>query len=136
MVENANGVLCHKESWFDVRNNSEGFPPHPSLIVNAFLFSSMAHRLTRNASTNNINLPFIRPPRRKRPHVAPPLNVRPVLRQHPAGPIVYLYLPLADHTGTLEAQVEAADTSEQRPECERLRTKRCNGRPCYVMCHG
>jgi len=33
MVENADGILCHKESWLEVRNNSERLSPHPSLIV-------------------------------------------------------------------------------------------------------
>jgi hypothetical protein len=113
MVENANGVLCHKESWLDVRNNSEGFSPHPSFIVNAFLFSSMAHRLARNASTDEVNTPLICRPRRERPHVSPPLNVRPVLCQHAAGIVVDLNLPAALHSGTLETKVKTANASEE-----------------------
>jgi hypothetical protein len=112
MVENANGVLCHKESWLDVRNNSEGFAPHPSLIVNAFLFSRMAHWLARHASTDEIDPPLVCWPWWKRPHVSPPLNVRPVLGEHAAGVVINLDLPPALHAGTLKAEVEAANPSE------------------------
>jgi hypothetical protein len=113
MVENANGVLCHKESWLDVRNNSEGFAPHPSFIVNAFLFSCMTHGLARHASTDEVNPPLVGRAGRKCSHVPPPLNVRPMLGEHPAGIVVDFDLPSALHAGPLKAEVEAADAGEK-----------------------
>jgi hypothetical protein len=112
MVENANGVLCHKESWLDVRNNSEGFAPHPSLIVGSFLFSCVAHWLAWNSSADEINTPLFRWPRRERANVAPPLHVRPMLGDHAAGVVINLNLPPALHAGTLKPEVEAANPSE------------------------
>jgi hypothetical protein len=101
MVENANGVLCHKESWLDVRNNSEGFAPHPSFIVNAFLFSCMTHGLTRHASTDEVNSPLVGRAGWKCSHVGPPLNVRPMFGENAACVVVDLDLPPAFHAGTL-----------------------------------
>lgn len=112
MVENADGILRHKEPWLEIRNNSEGFSPHPSLIVNAFLFSCMTYRLARDARTDQIDAPLVCWPRRERPHVAPPCNVRPMLGEHAAGVIVDLNLPPALHAGTLKAEIEAANPSE------------------------
>ncbi len=112
MVENPDGVLCHKESWLEVRNNSEGFAPHPSFIVRTFLLSCVAHWLARNASTDEINLPFLRRPWWKRANVAPPCDVRPMLGQHAAGVVINLNLPPAFHASTLKAKIETANPSE------------------------
>lgn len=112
MVENADGILRHKEPWLEIRNNSEGFPPHPSLIGCAFLLSCVAYRLARNASTNQIDAPLAWQSRRERANVAPPCYVRPMLGEHAAGVIVDLNLPPALHAGTLKAEIEAANPSE------------------------
>jgi hypothetical protein len=112
MVKNPDGILSHKEPWLEIRNNSEGFAPHPSLIVGTFLLSCVAHWLARNASTDEINIPFLRRPWRERANVAPPLNMRPMLGEHAAGVVVNLNLPPAFHAGTLKPKVEAANASE------------------------
>ena len=112
MVENADGILSHKEPWLEIRNNPEGFAPHPSLIVGTFLLSCVAHRLARNSSTDEINPPVLGWPRRKRANVSPPLNVRPMLGEHAAGVIINLDLPPALHAGTLKPEVEATNPSE------------------------
>jgi hypothetical protein len=112
MVENADGILCHKESWLEVRNNSEGFAPHPSFISSTFLLACVAHRLARDASTDEIDTPLVGRPRRERANVAPPCNVRPVLGKHAAGVIVDLNLPAALHASTFEAEVKPANPSE------------------------
>jgi hypothetical protein len=113
MVEKPDGIFSHKEPWAEIRNNSEGFAPHPSLIVRTFLLACMAHRLARNASTDKVNLPLSRIANRKRPHVAPASDVWPVLRQHAAGIGVDLDLPPALHASTLKAQVETANSGEE-----------------------
>jgi hypothetical protein len=113
MVEKANGIFSHKEPWAEIRNNSEGFAPHPSLIARAFLLSCMAYRLARDASTDEINLPIGRISGRKRPHVAPPGDLWPVLRQHAASVGVDFDLPAALHAGPLKAEVKAADAGEK-----------------------
>jgi hypothetical protein len=113
MVEKADGIFSHKEPWAEIRNNSEGFAPHPSLIVRAFLLACVADRLARHAGTDEVNLPIGRIAHRERPHVAPAGNARPMLRQHAAGIGVDLDLPPALHAGTLQAQVEAADPGEE-----------------------
>ena len=43
-----------------------------------------------------------------------------MLGKYLAGVLVNLYLPLAHHPGTFEAQVKAADPGEQRPKCQWL----------------
>jgi hypothetical protein len=58
MVKNADGILSHKEPWLEIRNNSERFSPHPSLIVCAFLLACVAHWLARHASTDEVNFPI------------------------------------------------------------------------------
>jgi hypothetical protein len=113
MVKKADGIFRHKEPWAEIRNNSEGFAPHPSLIARTFLLACMAHRLARNPSTDKVNLPITRITDRKRPHVAPAGDARPVLRQHAASVGVDLDLPPALHAGPLKAQVEAADPGEE-----------------------
>jgi hypothetical protein len=113
MVEKADGIFRHKEPWAEIRNNSEGFAPHPSLIARTFLLACMAHRLARDASTDEVNLPIVRISHRKRPYVAPACDARPVLRQHAAGVIVDFDLPPALHAGPLEAEVKAADSGEE-----------------------
>jgi hypothetical protein len=113
MVKKADGIFRHKEPWADIRNNSEGFAPHPSLIARAFLLSCVAHWLARHACTDEVNMPISRIADRKRPHVAPASDVWPVLRQHAAGIGVDLDLPPAFHAGPLKAQVEAANPGEE-----------------------
>jgi hypothetical protein len=113
MVEKADGIFRHKEPWTEIRNNSEGFAPHPSLIARTFLLACVAYRLARNPSTDKVNLPISRITDRKRPHVAPARHAGPVLRQHAAGVMVDLNLPPALHAGPLEAEVEAADSGEE-----------------------
>jgi hypothetical protein len=113
MVEKADGILSHKEPWAEIRNNSEGFAPHPSVIVRTFLLASVADRLARHARTNQVNLPLSRISHRERPHVAPAGDARPVLRQHAAGIGVDLDLPPALQPGTLKAKVKAANPGEQ-----------------------
>jgi hypothetical protein len=58
MVKKADGIFSHKEPWAEIRNNSQGFAPHPSFIACAFLLPGMAHWLTRYASTDKINAPI------------------------------------------------------------------------------
>jgi hypothetical protein len=101
MVKKANGIFRHKELWTEIRNNSEGLAPHPSLIASAFLLACMAYRLARNPSTDQVNLPISRITDRKRPHVAPACHAGPVLCQHAAGVIVDFNLPPALHAGPL-----------------------------------
>jgi len=113
MVENPDGIFRLKEAWLEIRNNPERFAPHPSLIVRSFLLACVAHRLARNASTDQIDPPLIRRPRRERANVAPASDLRPVLREHTAGVVVDLDLPPALHASTLEPKVEAADASEE-----------------------
>jgi hypothetical protein len=113
MVEKADGIFSHKEPWAEIRNNSEGFAPHPSLIVRAFLLAGVADRLARHSRADQVNLPISRISHRERPHVAPAGDAWPVLRQHAAGIGVNLDLPPALHAGTLQAQVEAADPGEE-----------------------
>jgi hypothetical protein len=113
MVEKPDGIFSHKEPWAEIRNNSEGFAPHPSLIVRTFLLACMAHRLARDASTNEVNLPIGRISHRKRPHVGPSSHAGPVLRKHVAGIGVDLDLPPAIHAGSLKSEVEAPDPGEQ-----------------------
>jgi hypothetical protein len=79
MVEKADGIFRHKEPWAEIRNNSERFAPHPSLIGSAFLLACVTDRLARHAGTNQIHLPFRRITDRERPHVAPSLHVGPML---------------------------------------------------------
>jgi hypothetical protein len=116
MVENSNGIFSQKELWLDVRNNSQRFAPHPSFIVGTLLLSCVTYRLARDARTNHIDEPFTGAARRKRSHVSPPRNARPVFRQYAAGVIVDLHLPLAGHAGTFEAEIKAADPCEERAE--------------------
>jgi hypothetical protein len=113
MVEKADGILSHKEPWAEIRNNSEGFAPHPSLIGRAFLLACVADRLTRHARTDQVNLPISQIPHRERPNVAPAGDARPVLRQHAAGIGVDLDLPAAFHARPLQAQVKAANPGEE-----------------------
>jgi hypothetical protein len=113
MVEKPDGIFSHKEPWAEIRNNSEGFAPHPSLIARTFLLACMAHRLARDASTDEVNLPIGRISHRKRPHVAPAGDARPVLGQHAASVGVDFDLPAALHAGPLKAKVKAADAGEE-----------------------
>jgi hypothetical protein len=113
MVKKADGILSHKAPWAEIRNNSEGFAPHPSLIARTFLLACMADRLARHASTDQVNLPIGRISNRERPHVAPAGNGGPVLCQHAAGICVNLDLPAALHAGPLKAQVEASNAGEE-----------------------
>jgi hypothetical protein len=101
MVEKADGILSHKEPWAEIRNNPEGFAPHPSLIARAFLLACVAHRLARHASTYQVNVPLGGISNRERADVSPPLNARPMLFQHAAGIWVNLDLPAALHASTL-----------------------------------
>jgi hypothetical protein len=112
MVENADGIFRHKEPWLEIRNNSEGFAPHPSFVIGTLLLSGVAHRLARHAGTNQIDLPIGQITYWERANVAPPCYVRPMLGEHAAGVVVDLDLPPALHAGTLKAQVEAANPSE------------------------
>jgi hypothetical protein len=43
----------------------------------------------------------------------------PVFREDPLAELVLLAEPHSAHTGTLEANVEAADPGKERPDCER-----------------
>jgi hypothetical protein len=113
MVEKADGIFRHKEPWAEIRNNSEGFAPHPSLIARTFLLACMAHWLARHACTDEVNMPISRIADRERPHVAPTGDAGPVLGQHAAGIGVDLDLPAAFHAGPLKAEVEAANPSEK-----------------------
>jgi hypothetical protein len=113
MVKKADGIFRHKEPWAEIRNNSEGFAPHPSLIARAFLLSCVAHWLARHACTDEVNMPISRIADRERPHVAPTGDAGPVLGQHAAGIGVDLDLPAAFHAGPLKAQVEAANPGEE-----------------------
>jgi hypothetical protein len=101
MVKKADGIFRHKEPWAEIRNNSEGFAPHPSVIGSAFLLACVAHWLARHAGADEINTPIVGVANRKRPHVAPPRDARPVLRQNVAGVCVDLDLPPALHAGPL-----------------------------------
>jgi len=76
----------------------------------------MADRLARHASTDDIDSPLVGTAQRERPHVAPPLNVRPMLGEHATGVVVDLDLPPALHASTLEPKVEATDASEEGAE--------------------
>jgi hypothetical protein len=100
MVENADGIFSHKEPWLDVRNNSQRFAPHPSLIVGTFLFACVAHGLAWDARTDDIDEPFVGSARRERANVTPPSCVRPVFRQDAVGVVIYLHLPFAGHAST------------------------------------
>jgi hypothetical protein len=113
MAEKADGIFRHKEPWAEIRNNSEGFSPHPSLIVRAFLLSSVAHRLARYASADEVNLPLRRIADRKRTHVSPSSDAGPLPCQHATGIGIDLDLPRALHPGSLEAEVESTYASEQ-----------------------
>jgi hypothetical protein len=113
MVEKADGIFRHKEPWAEIRNNSEGFAPHPSLIVRTFLLSGMADRLARHACTDQVNLPISRIVNRKRSHIAPAGNAGPVFCQHAAGVGVDLDLPAAFHAGTFKPEVEAPNPGEE-----------------------
>jgi hypothetical protein len=97
MVEKANGIFRHKEPWAEIRNNSEGFAPHPSVIGSAFLLACVAHWLARHPSADEINTPIVGVANRKRPHVTPSSYAGPVLRKNAAGVGVDLNLPPALH---------------------------------------
>jgi hypothetical protein len=112
MVKNADGILSHKEPWLEIRNNSEGFAPHPSLIVCAFLLACVAHWLARHASTDKVNSPVFWIAKWKRANVAPPCDVRPMLGEHAAGVVINLNLPPALHASTLKAKIKTANPSE------------------------
>jgi hypothetical protein len=113
MVEKADGIFSHKEPWAEIRNNSEGFAPHPSVIVRTFLLASVADRLARHARTDQVNLPISQIRHRERPNVAPAGDAGPMLRQHAARIGVDLNLPSALHACPLKAEVEAADPGEE-----------------------
>jgi len=113
MVEKADGIFRHKEPWAEIRKNSEGFAPHPSLIARAFLLACMAHWLAWHASADEVHLPIRLISDRERPHVAPAGDAWPVFGQHAAGIGVDLNLPPALHAGPLEPQVEAANPGEE-----------------------
>jgi len=113
MVEKADGIFRHKEPWAEIRNNSQGFSPHPSLIARTFLLACVADRLAWNAGTDQVNVPVGRITNRKRPHIAPPSDVGPVLRQNAGGIAVDLDLPPALHAGPLKAKIKAANAGEE-----------------------
>jgi len=112
MTENANGIFRHKEPWLEIRNNSECFAPHPSLIAGTFFPSGNAYGLTRNASAYQINVPIRWLTKRKRANVAPSRDVRPVLGEHASRVVVNLDLPPALHASTLKPEVKAANPRE------------------------
>ena len=71
--------------------------------------TGLADRLARRSSTDRIYIPFVCIVRWKRLNVAPSRDAWPPFRQYAAGITVDFHLPLADHPGTLEAQVKTAD---------------------------
>jgi hypothetical protein len=116
IAEKHGGVFCHKQPWLESRNNPEALAPHPSLIVGSFPMARLADRLARWPGTDEIDRPLVGIVWREGLHVAPSWGARPTLCQNATGVAVNLHLPLAHHTGTFEAQVEAADPGEQRPK--------------------
>jgi len=116
IAEKHGGVFCHKQPWLESRNNPEALAPHPSLIVGSFPMARLADRLARRPGTDEIDRPLVGIVWREGLHVAPSRGARPTLCQYATGVAVNLYLPLAHHPGTFEAQVEAADPGEQRPK--------------------
>jgi hypothetical protein len=112
MVENADGILSHKEPWLEIRNNSERFAPHPSFVICTLLLSCVAHRLAWHACTYQIDCPISLVTGRKRANVAPSRDVRPMLCEHPASVVINLDLPPALHASTLKAKIKAANASE------------------------
>jgi hypothetical protein len=113
MAKKPDGIFRHKEPWAEIRNNSEGFSPHPSLIARAFLLACMANWLARHASADEVNVPIRWISDRERPHVAPAGDVWPVLGQHAAGIGVDLDLPAALHARPLKAEVKATDPGKE-----------------------
>jgi hypothetical protein len=112
IVENVDGIFRHKEPWAQIRNNSETLTPHPSVIRFALSLSCLADGLARHAGTDQVNTPLVCCTRRKRPHVTPTINVRPMLGQYATGVVVALNLPLANHASPFKTKVKATNSGE------------------------
>lgn len=112
IVEKVDGIFRHKESWAESRNNSETLAPHPSLIGLALPLACLAYGLAWNTGTDNIDRPVKFVIRWKRLCFPPSSHRRPVTLKHASRVVVTLNLPLADHAGSLEPEVEAADAGE------------------------
>jgi len=118
--EKAGGVFSHKQLWAESCNNSQTFAPEPSLIGLALSFSGHTHRLAWRPSTNEIDGPVLVIVWRKRRYIAPSVRVGPMIGEDAVCVLVDFDLPSAEHPCPLKAKIKPADTSEQRPERERL----------------
>ena len=101
-------------------NGASDLGPEPTVILLGELASRLADGLAGEPATDEVDTRNLLPVDLR--HVAEVRHVGPVLREHAAAVRVHLGLPRHGHAGTLEAQVQAADAAEQRPDPhERIR---------------
>jgi hypothetical protein len=97
-------------------NDASVFVPKTRAFAGQPLLPSCgADVLAWESAADDINVP-ISICGREGSHVVVARDVRPVLGKNSASKVIDFYLPLADHSGTLESQVKSADPGEERAE--------------------
>jgi len=118
-IDEASNILANDPTGLEFRYNSKHFRPEETLIFLALSLPGAGKRLARESAANKVN--WFKVMLSNFSDIPMPLYVRPMLRQDFVAEIVNFDLPLAGHSGSFQAKIEAAYSSKERAESHPLK---------------